>query len=66
MNKYLDAIKALKEQDTTVLMYYPGKGFHLGNIVDVRDDFLTVKIDQGDGSNDKLVMHYTQLVMRRD
>ncbi|BCS53134.1 hypothetical protein [Geobacter sp. SVR] len=66
MNKYLDVIKALKDQNTTVSLYYPGKGFCRGTIEDVRDDFLTAKVDQGNGGNDKLVMHYTQFIMQRD
>lgn len=66
MNKFIDAIKELKKSGDTISLYYPGKGFCLGTITDVKDDYITVAIPQENADKDKLVMHYTQLILQRD
>ena len=66
MNKFIDAITELKSKGDAISLYYPGKGFCLGTVTDVKDDYITVAVPQQSGSKEKLVMHYTQLILHRD
>jgi hypothetical protein len=66
MDKYIEAIKKIKSDGIAISLFYPGIGFCLGSINDVKDDYITVTIPQQDGGDNKLVMHYTQLILQRD